>query len=481
MWAIWAKKPIAYKFVDFLAAAGQKVWQILPLGPVGFGYSPYQSPSAFAGNPLLIDIDELLQHEWLTAAEARVAYTSKSSFIDFERVIAFKTKCFKRAWAAFQKSEDTEIKGQFQAFVEEEAYWLDDYALFDAAKKEFKNKAWFQWPEPIRSRDAKALKKLAERLADNVGYAKFVQFIFHKQWHKLHEYAKEKGIQIMGDMPIFISHDSADVWANQKLFDLNADGTAKTVAGVPPDYFSATGQLWGNPQYDWKAMEQEDYGWWKKRFRNLSKLVDMVRIDHFRGFESYWEVDGKAETAINGHWRKGPGKKFFDIIKQEIGDMEIVAEDLGIITDEVEALRESCGFPGMKVLHFTLHFNEQGRLGCVAPENSIVYTGTHDNNTTVGWYNQDIDESTRAAVAALLHKRIDRPKEIAKGLLNFAYASEARLTIAPMQDLLGLDERGRMNTPGTVGLNWKWCLKPDYLLELEPEEIKAMCRKYGRC
>ena len=470
----------AYKFVDFLAAAGQKVWQILPLGPVGFGYSPYQSPSAFAGNPLLIDIDELLQHEWLTPAEARVAYTSKSSFIDFERVIAFKIKCFKRAWAAFQKTKDTEIKGQFQAFVEEEAYWLDDYALFDAAKKEFKNKAWFQWPEPIRSRDAKALKKLAERLADNVGYAKFVQFIFHKQWHKLHEYAKEKGIQIMGDMPIFISHDSADVWANQKLFDLNADGTAKTVAGVPPDYFSATGQLWGNPQYDWKAMEQEDYGWWKKRFRNLSKLVDMVRIDHFRGFESYWEVDGKAETAINGHWRKGPGKKFFDIIKQEIGDMEIVAEDLGIITDEVEALRDACGFPGMKVLHFTLHFNEQGRLGCVAPENSIVYTGTHDNNTTVGWYEHDIDESTRAAVASLLHKKMDRPKDIAKGLLKFALASEARLAIAPMQDLLGLDERGRMNTPGTVGLNWKWCLKPDYLLELEPEEIKAMCRKYGR-
>ncbi|MBQ1416670.1 MAG: 4-alpha-glucanotransferase, partial [Selenomonas sp.] len=418
---------------------------------------------------------------WLTPSDVRVPFTSKSSFIDFDRVIAFKQKCFKKAWTEFQKSKDVEIKGQFQAFCEQEAYWLDDYALFDAAKKEFKNKAWFEWPEPIRSREAKALKKLAERLEENIGYAKFVQFIFHKQWHKLHDYAKEKGVKIMGDMPIFISHDSADTWANQKLFDLNEDGTAKTVAGVPPDYFSATGQLWGNPQYDWKAMEKENYSWWKKRFQNLSRLVDIVRIDHFRGFESYWEVDGKAETAINGHWRKGPGKAFFDIIKKEIGDMEIVAEDLGIITDEVEALREACGFPGMKVLHFTLHFNEQGRLGFVAPENSIVYTGTHDNNTTVGWYNNDIDEATRAAVAALLNKPIDRPRDVAKGLLSFALASEARLAIVPMQDLLGMDERGRMNTPGTVGLNWKWCLKPDYQFEVDAAELKNLCKKYKRC
>ncbi len=471
----------AYKFVDFLAAAGQTVWQILPLGPVGFGYSPYQSPSAFAGNPLLIDVEELLEHKWLTPSEARVPYASKSSFVDFERVIGFKLKCFKKAWVAFQKSKDVEMKGEFQAFVEEEAGWLDDYALFDALKKEYKGKPWFEWPEAIRSRDKKALKKMAERQEENVGYAKFVQFLFHKQWIKLHEYAVSKGIKIMGDMPIFISHDSADVWANQKLFDLNPDGTAKTVAGVPPDYFSATGQLWGNPQYDWQAMEAENYSWWKRRFENLHRLVDIVRIDHFRGFESYWEVDGKAETAINGHWRKGPGKAFFDIIRKEVPGLEIVAEDLGIITDEVEALREACGFPGMKVLHFTLHFNEQGRLGFVAPENSIVYTGTHDNNTTVGWYNQDIDEATRANVAALLNVKGDRPRDVAKALLKFALASEARLAIAPMQDLLGLDERARMNTPGTVGLNWKWCLKPDYMLELDAEKIKAMCHKYGRC
>ncbi len=470
----------AYKFVDFLAAAGQKVWQILPLGPVGFGYSPYQSPSAFAGNPLLIDIDELIEHKWLTLAEARVPYVSKSSFIDFEWVIPFKHKCFKKAWALFQKDKDVELKGKYQAFCEQEAYWLDDYALFEAAKHEFKNKPWFEWAEPIRRRDKKALLKLAERVEDYMGFVRFVQFIFHSQWHRLHEYAKSKGVKIMGDMPIFISHDSADVWANQALFDLNEDGTAKTVAGVPPDYFSATGQLWGNPQYNWPAMEQENYAWWKQRFQKLYELVDIVRIDHFRGFESYWEVDGKAETAINGHWRKGPGKPFFDLIKKSLGNMEIVAEDLGVITDEVEALRDACDFPGMKVLHFTLHYNAQGRLGFVAPENSIVYTGTHDNNTTVGWYTQDIDEATRAAVARLLNVRMDRPRDIAKGLLNFAYASEARLAIAPMQDLLGLDERGRMNTPGTVGLNWKWCLKPDYQLEVDAAELKAKCEKYDR-
>jgi 4-alpha-glucanotransferase len=309
---------------------------------------------------------------------------------------------------------------------------------------------------------------------------KFAQYLFAVQWKKLHEYAAARDIKIMGDMPIFLAQDSADVWAHQQLFDLNPNGTAHTIAGVPPDYFSATGQLWGNPQYDWKAMKTENYSWWKQRFHKLYELVDIVRIDHFRGFESFWEVDGKAKTAINGRWVKGPGKAFFDEIQRELGHLPIVAEDLGIITDEVEALRDACGFPGMKVLHFMLHFNEQGRLGFVAPENSIVYTGTHDNNTTVGWYQQDIDDPTRAAVAGLLHVRKDRPKEVAKSLITFAYASDARLAMIPMQDLLGLDDRSRMNMPGTVGLNWKWCLKPEYTLEVDSQELRELCRKYER-
>ena len=468
----------AYKFIDFLQEAGQTVWQILPLGPVGFGYSPYQSPSAFAGNPLLIDIDELIEKGWLSANDARLPYAGGGSFVDFERVQAFKSKCFKKAYAQFAKTAAQD--GEYEAFCYKEAYWLDDYALFMAIKKEQKGAPWTEWPKTLGHRDKQALKTAAARLQEAIGLEKFMQYLFHTQWQRLHDYAREHGVSIMGDMPIFISHDSADVWANQGLFDLNPDGTAKTVAGVPPDYFSATGQLWGNPQYNWQAMEQENYGWWKKRFKKLYELVDIVRIDHFRGFESYWEVDGKAETAINGRWLKGPSKPFFDEIKKSLGDMPIVAEDLGIITDEVEALRDACGFPGMKVLHFTLHFGDMGRFGFVAPENSIVYTGTHDNNTTVGWYLHDVDDAMGAAVADLLGARHDRPKEVCERLVEFAYASEARLAMVPMQDLMALDERSRMNTPGTVGFNWKWCLKPGYLMEINTERLRELCVRYER-
>lgn len=468
----------AYKFVDFLQAAGQRVWQILPLGPVGYGYSPYQSPSAFAGNPLLIDIDMLIEQKWLAAAEAHVAYANKSSFIDFERVQTFKRKCLKKAWSKFRLTADKDT--DYQEFCRQEAYWLDDYALFEAAKREYKGVEWTSWPDAIKYREPKALQTLREHLDETVGLIKFVQYLFAVQWQKLHEYAAQHGVQIMGDMPIFLAQDSADVWAHQQLFDLNPNGMPHTVAGVPPDYFSATGQLWGNPQYDWQAMKAENYDWWKKRFQKLFSMVDIVRIDHFRGFESFWEIDGKAKTAVNGRWVKGPGKPFFDEIRKALGDLLIVAEDLGIITDEVEDLREACQFPGMKVLQFSLYLSEQGRIGAVMPENSIVYTGTHDNNTTVGWYEQDIDDPTRAAIAGLLHVRKERPQDIAQAMIEFAYASESRLAMIPMQDFLGLDDRARMNTPGTVGLNWKWCLKPDYTLAVDARELQKLCQKYER-
>lgn len=469
----------AYRFVDFLKKAGQKIWQVLPLGPVDYiGYSPYQSSSAFAGNPLLIDLDELIRQDWLSAAEARVPFAANSSFVDFEWVRNFKTKALKKAWLKFQKTADNH--SDYQEFCRKEDYWLADFALFTAAKKEFRGAAWMDWPESIRRREPAALAGLARRLEDSIGLVKFEQYLFHRQWQRLHEYAREQGIRILGDMPIFLAQDSADVWAAQDLFDLNPDGTAHTVAGVPPDYFSATGQLWGNPQYNWEAMKKTGYAWWKRRFRKLYEWTDVVRIDHFRGFESFWEIDGKAETAVNGRWVPGPGKAFFDVLREELGDMPLVAEDLGIITDEVEALRDACGFPGMKVLQFLLHFNEQGRLGFVASENSVVYTGTHDNNTTAGWYLQDLDDSTRAAIADMLHVRPDRPQEIVKGLIEFAYASDARLAVIPMQDVLQLDERSRMNTPGTVGLNWRWRLKPEYLLAADPEHLHELCRKYGR-
>lgn len=468
----------AYQFIDLLQQAGQKVWQILPLGPVDYGYSPYQSPSAFAGNEMLIDVESLVEAGLLKTADVRLEYVSRSAFVDFERVRNFKNKCFKKAWGVFKKQ--AAFNTDYQEFCHKEAYWLDDYALFQAAKKEYKGAGWNDWPASIRSRNLEAVKKLQDKLADSIGLVKFTQYIFAKQWQKLHQYAHEKGIRIFGDMPIFLAHDSADVWANQSLFDLNPDGSAHTVAGVPPDYFSATGQLWGNPQYKWAEMQKDNYGWWKKRFRKLYEMVDIVRIDHFRGFEAFWEIDGRAETAINGHWVKGPGKELFDELKKELGNLPIVAEDLGIITPEVEKLRDDCNFPGMKVLHFVLNINEQGRMGFVAPENSIVYTGTHDNNTTIGWFNHDLDAPTQAAVANLLQARADKPKDIGKKLIEFAYATNSRLAIVPMQDILGLDERARMNTPGTVGLNWKWCLKPEYQLSIDAAWLKALCKKYQR-
>lgn len=468
----------AYRFVDFLEEAGQHVWQILPLGPVGFSYSPYQSPSAFAGNPLLIDIDELVEKGWLSKQEAKVTYADFDSSADFEPARTFKNKCLRKAHVAFQR--DAEAQADYEAFCRKEAYWLDDYALFEAAKRDYDNKGWMDWPENIKKREPAALASLAKRLAEDIALQKFMQYLFHRQWQRLHDYAKEKGIRIMGDMPIFLAQDSADVWANQQLFDLNLDGTAHTVAGVPPDYFSATGQLWGNPQYDWQAMKAENYAWWKKRFQKLYEMVDIVRIDHFRGFESYWEVDGKAKNAIKGRWLPGPGKPFFDEVRRALGDLPIVAEDLGIITPEVEKLRDDCGFPGMKVLEFTLYLNHQHRLSTVVPENSIVYTGTHDNNTLVGWLKDEVTPSLRKAIADLVRADVRKPEEIASHLVGFAYASNARLAVVPMQDLLQLDGSARMNTPGTSEGNWRWCMRPGDLEKVDAAKLRELAVRTGR-
>ncbi len=467
----------AYAFVDFLAAAGQRIWQVLPLCPVSdFGCSPYQSPAAFAANPMLISLDMLIDDGLLSVRDVKIGADSATAFIDFVRAWAFKKKHLERAWKTFQKQG---LSVDFQDFCTKEAAWLDDYALFAALKIETQATSWFLWQKPLKERQSDALSKARERLADEIGCQKFWQYLFDKQWRHLHEYAHKKGISIMGDMPIFVSHDSVDVWANQDFFALHADGTAKTVTGVPPDYFSATGQLWGNPQYNWAAMKKDGYSWWKRRFQKLSELVDIVRIDHFRGFESYWEIDGKAKTAINGCWRKGPGKPFFESMEQAVKNLSIVAEDLGIITDKVEKLRDDCGYPGMKVLHFCLG-KDLRRVGLVVPENSVVYTGTHDNNTTVGWFTQDLDAQAQAAVAEFLNARIDRPKEICEKLIEFAYASNARLVIVPMQDVRALDSRSRMNVPGTVGINWRWRLKDLAHTAEDAKRLKKLAEKYKR-
>ena len=467
----------AYRFVDFLAEAGQSIWQILPLGPVGFGYSPYQSPSAFATNPMLLSLDVLVGEGLLNAQDVKGALGAPTAFIDFERAWTYKEKRLRQAYQAFL--EQGEPDG-YADFLLAEKDWLEDWSLFAALKDFYGDVPWTEWPEGLKKREPKAMADARERLAGEIGYQKFLQYEFHKQWGRLKRYANNKGIRIMGDMPIFVSQDSSDVWTHQKLFKLREDGTAETVAGVPPDYFSATGQLWGNPQYDWEAMRKDNYDWWKRRFKKLQNLVDIVRIDHFRGFESYWEVDGRAKTAINGTWQKGPGKELFDAIEAHVGKLHVVAEDLGIITEAVEQLRDACGYPGMKVLQFTLYLNEGRRVGFVSSENAVVYTGTHDNNTTVGWFTEDIDEPTRVAVAELLGARADRPREVAEKLIAFAYASRARMAIVPMQDILGLTSRARMNTPGTVGINWRWRLKDLDAVKERAAQLHELADTYHR-
>lgn len=474
----------AFEFLDYLKTAGQTIWQVLPLNPVGFGYSPYQSPSAFAGNPMIISLDDLIERGFLAEADIKLPKKSgKSTNVEFERVITLKSAALKKAFKNFKAklSADENLKADFDKFCAKESYWLADYALFAAIKQKNNGAYWIEWDEKIKQRDEKTLDSLRKKLAEDILYVEFEQYIFDLQWQKVHAYARERGIEILGDMPIFISADSADAWANQHLFQLDEEGKPLKVAGVPPDYFSPTGQLWGNPQYDWDEMKAEKYSWWKLRFKKLYELVDIVRIDHFRGFEAYWSVDGGAENAVNGEWIKGPGKPFFDVIKKELGDeAKIVAEDLGVITDEVEQLRQDCGFPGMKILQFELHFNEDGRIGFVAPENSLAYTGTHDNNTTVGWFMEDVDNSSKPTIAALLGADVRRPDDVCQKLIEFAYASDSRFAIIPMQDVLKLDSRSRMNTPGTVGTNWAWRLKPDYQLEAEAGKLKALCNKYLR-
>lgn len=472
----------AFEFVDYLKAAGQSIWQVLPLNPVGFGYSPYQSPSAFAGNPMMISPDDLIERGLLNEMDIHVPKRLNSTSVEFERVLDLKEQILSKAFKNFKikLSQDEGLKADFDKFRETESYWLKDYAIFAAIKAKNNDVYWIEWDEDLKHREKDAMEKVKTELADEILYVEFEQYIFHCQWHKLHAYARERGIQIMGDMPIFVSADSADAWANQELFQLTEEGRPEKVAGVPPDYFSATGQLWGNPQYDWKAMKKDDYTWWKLRFKKLYDFVDIIRIDHFRGFESYWSIDGDAKTAIDGEWIKGPGRPFFYMIEREFPDGQIVAEDLGIITDEVEELRQDCGFPGMKILHFELHFNEDGRIGFVPPENSITYTGTHDNNTTVGWFMEDIDNSSKATIAALIGADVRRPDDVCQKLIEFAYACDSRFTIIPMQDVLKLDSKSRMNMPGTVGTNWGWRLKHDYQLEAEAGKLKALCNKYLR-
>lgn len=473
----------AYKFVDFLADSGQEIWQILPLNPIGAGSSPYASPSAFAGNPLLISLEWLADRGLLTESDLQDASVVDSGKTDYAWAQMLKPPLMFKAYINFlNKSarEYKEYKDEYQQFVAENRYWLRDYAMFQALKDWHNGKVWNEWDAEFVRRDEVAIKAMEEQLSYEIGEVMFEQYIFNKQWQALKKYANDKGIKIMGDMPIFVSQDSADAWAHQQLFKLDQNGRPYKVAGVPPDYFSKTGQLWGNPQYNWDVMRRDGYDWWIRRFKNILKQVDIVRIDHFRGFESFWEVDGDASTAVDGAWRMGPGKPFFDMVKAAIGDVPIVAEDLGVITDEVEQLRQDCQFPGMKVLQFELRFNENGRINFVEPEDSIVYTSTHDNNTIVGWLKENASRAEVEAIANMLGVPGAAPEELGRKLIEHAYSSEARMAIIAMQDVLGLDGEHRMNMPGTADGNWSWRMTPGMLNKETSAWLRAMAEKYRR-
>ena len=464
----------AYAFIDFLYDAGQTLWQCLPLGPTGFGDSPYQAFSAFAGQPLLISPDLLLKDGLLEKDDLADVPDFNDYSVEYGNVITYKAALLRKACAHFTASEDKALHKAFNHFCRTEKDWLEDYALFMSLKDLHQGRSWHEWSPQYQVLDTRTRKAALTELADSITYYQFIQFIFFKQWHELKLYANKKGISVIGDIPIFVSPDSADVWANQSLFKLDSKGFPTAVAGVPPDYFSKTGQLWGNPLYNWTEHKKTGYAWWISRIRQQLQLVDYLRIDHFRGFEAYWSVPYGDETAINGKWIKGPGASLFRAIEKELGkDLPIFAEDLGVITPQVEKLRDTFHFPGMKVLQFAFNDTaESDFLPYLYPENCICYTGTHDNDTTVGWY-LELDEKYRR------YMNCDG-SNIHWDFIRTALGSTARYAIFPLQDLFGFGSDCRMNTPGAAAGNWAWRYTSDRLSPELAEALKTISEVYGR-
>ncbi|WP_298291986.1 4-alpha-glucanotransferase [Thiomonas sp.] len=445
----------AYHFVDWLQAAGQSLWQFLPLGGIGLGHSPYMSTSAFAGNVLLIDLAELHRRGWLDADDLLPEPGLSDGVVDFDRVIPFRLQRLQRAAQRFATQASAAERAELQAFCAGQAAWLDDYALFMALSEHAGGAPWMHWPAPLAQRQPQALAQAREQHAQRIAFWTFAQWCFFRQWAALRAYAHSRNVRLVGDMPIFLSLDSADVWARPDLFQLDADGQPTVVAGVPPDYFSATGQRWGNPLYRWQAHADEGFAWWIARLRATLALVDVVRIDHFRGFDSCWEIPAHHTTAIHGRWAPSPGQALFDAVTAALGPLPIIAEDLGIITPDVTALRQRYGFPGMRVLQFAWG-QDDGGSNVYLPHHhtadSVVYTGTHDNDTTVGWWHgapEPVRDHLRRYLAC-------DGGDIAWTLMRAASASVAGLAIHPMQDVLRLDGSHRLNTPGTTTGNWRW-------------------------
>lgn len=474
----------AYAFVDFLEESGLTVWQVLPLGHTGFGDSPYQPFSSFAGQPLIISIDDLRKAGLLWDEDFHEMPQWEPNRIEYGPAIEFKTKLLKKAFERYknpdirdQYSVSEEFQKEYAAFCEE-ADWLDDYALFMAGKDAHEGMPWYMWEDSLKKPTEKQRQEWMEKLADEIEYYRFIQFLFHKQWFALKAYANEKNIKIVGDIPIFVAWDSVDVWCNRKLFDLDSKGYPKTVAGVPPDYFSATGQLWGNPLYKWKEHTNTGYEWWIKRIRHQLKLADFLRIDHFRGFDKYWAVPYGEETAVNGKWVQAPGVNFFTHLEATLGyNMPIIAEDLGEIDQSVIDLRDKFGFPGMKILQFGFENpDENSFLPHNFVRNCVCYTGTHDNDTTKGWY-QKCYEQSRDKLRRYYNTD---GGDVCWTLIRACFSSVANMAIVPMQDVLELDSWARFNTPGVGEGNWAWRFKEEDLTKHLRERLYETAKLYGR-
>lgn len=470
----------AYEFVDRLKEAGQSYWQILPLGPTSYGDSPYQSFSTFAGNPYYISLEDLIEEGVLTRKECdQAALGGDEAAVDYEKLYEGRYPLLRKAYERSNISEN----GEFQEFRRENAWWLDDYTLYMAVKARFGQKAWTEWAQDIRLRWNNALDYYRRELYFDIEFHAYLQYMFMKQWKKLKEYANRSGIRIIGDIPIYVALDSADTWAHPELFQLDSDNCPQAVAGCPPDGFSATGQLWGNPLYRWDYHRQTGYEWWIRRLAYCYNLYDVVRIDHFRGFDEYFSIPAGAKTAVEGHWEKGPGIELFQRIREALGDRKIIAEDLGYVTDSVRRLVSETGFPGMKVLEFAFDSRDSG---CASdylphnyPENSVAYTGTHDNETITGWYQSITPEEQKLARDYLCDYHTPE-SGLYLSFISLIMRSQARMCMIPLQDYLGLDNDCRINTPSTVGNNWKWRLVPGQLTQQVVNQIAAVTLRYGR-
>ncbi len=506
--------PEAFRWLNFVASTGCGLWQVLPLGPTGYGDSPYQCFSAFAGNPYLVSPETLLAEGLLQKDDLADKPVFSGDTVDFGQVIPFKLDILDRSFNQFQKNTPVKIKAEFDEFKKSEAHWLADFALFMAIKEAYGGGPWVDWPAPLRQRTVKAIKKFSRENATAIERHTYRQFLFFRQWNRVKKYAHDLNIQIIGDIPIFVAHDSADVWAHPELFYLDDEGNPTVVAGVPPDYFSPTGQLWGNPLYRWDVHAEDDYQWWVSRLQAVLATVDIVRLDHFRGFVANWEIDAKEETAMNGKWVSGPGKDFFKKVleglktaaKKDVSsstasaaeiedipttfsglsagvsqslqtDLPIIAEDLGVITDDVVELRLAFNLPGMKIMVFAFDSDASNEF---LPHNhtldNVVYTGTHDNDTTIGWY-QRVSGKERDFARRYLARD---GQDIAWDLIRAAWGSVAVFALAPMQDILSLDNHARMNHPSTLGGNWSWRMSGDALNEFIRSRIAEMNLVYGR-